>query len=82
MFQMQGYYATYNDLLKENLPKLCEHLKLCNLTPDLYLLDWVYTVFAKAMNIDLASRVWDVFLRDGDEFIFRTAIGILYLDVL
>lgn len=76
-YLMQGYYATYNDLLKENLPKLCEHLKFCNLTPDLYLLDWVYTVFAKAMNIDLASRVWDVFLRDGDEFIFRTAIGVL-----
>lgn len=74
---MEGYYATYRDLLKENLPKLCDHLELCHLSPDLYLLDWVYTVFAKAMNIDLASRVWDVFLRDGDEFIFRTAIGVL-----
>lgn len=73
---MEGYYAAYSDLLKENMPKLWEHLESCNLSPDLYLLDWIYTVFARAMSIDLASRVWDVFLRDGDQFIFRTAIGL------
>lgn len=79
MLQMEAYYATYKALLKENLPKLCEHLDSCRLTPDLYLLDWVYTIYAKAMSLDLASRIWDVFLRDGDEFLFRTAIGNHYL---
>lgn len=76
---MEAYYATYKALLRENLPKLCEHLDSCRLTPDLYLLDWVYTIYAKAMSLDLASRIWDVFLRDGDEFLFRTAIGVLKL---
>ncbi|KAK4818831.1 hypothetical protein QYF61_019868 [Mycteria americana] len=28
---------------------------------------------------DLACRVWDVFCRDGEEFLFRTALGILKL---
>lgn len=34
--------------------------------------------------MDLACRVWDVFCRDGDEFLFRVALGILrlYEDVL
>ncbi|XP_075223797.1 TBC1 domain family member 14-like [Lycorma delicatula] len=76
---MQAYYATYNDLLNENLPHVYKHFVDSNLTPDLYLLDWIYTVFTKAMNLDLASRVWDVFLRDGEEFLFRAALGVLHL---
>lgn len=76
---MQAYYATYNDLLRENLPHVHKHFVASHLTPDLYLLDWIYTVFTKAMNLDLASRVWDVFLRDGEEFLFKVALGKLRL---
>lgn len=73
--QMQTYYSAYNELFNYNLPKLFAHFEKSGLTPDLYLLDWVYTVFSKAMPLDVACRIWDVFLRDGDEFIFRTALG-------
>ncbi|XP_046667469.1 TBC1 domain family member 14-like isoform X1 [Homalodisca vitripennis] len=76
---MEAYYSTYNELLRENLPQVYAHFSLTALSPDLYLLDWIYTVFTKAMSLDLASRVWDVFLRDGDEFLFRTALGVLHL---
>lgn len=72
---MEAYYATYDQLFRENLPRLHAHFDQVALTPDLYLLDWVYTVFAKAMPLDVASRVWDVFLRDGEAFLFRTALG-------
>lgn len=75
--QMQAYYKAYNQVFNYNLPKLYEHFQSSGLTPDLYLLDWIYTIYAKAMPLDVACRVWDIFLRDGYEFIFRTAIGIL-----
>ncbi|CAG9818842.1 unnamed protein product [Phaedon cochleariae] len=77
--QMQAYYNAYNQVFCHNLPKLHSHFEKSGLTPDLYLLDWIYTIFAKAMPLDIACRVWDVFLRDGQEFIFRTALGILHL---
>ena len=35
----------------------------------------IFTLFAKALSLDVASRVWDVFARDGEEFLFRTALG-------
>ncbi|CAB3260223.1 unnamed protein product [Arctia plantaginis] len=47
--------------------------------PELYLVEWLYTAFAKAMPLDAACRVWDVFLRDGDTFLFNTALGVLHL---
>lgn len=73
--QMQAYYDAYNEVFKFNLPKLYSHFEKSGLTPDLYLLDWIYTIFAKAMPLDVACRIWDIFLRDGYEFIFRTAVG-------
>uniref|UniRef100_A0A8C9SSG7 TBC1 domain family member 14 n=1 Tax=Scleropages formosus TaxID=113540 RepID=A0A8C9SSG7_SCLFO len=69
---------------EENLPKLFAHFKKNNLTPDIYLIDWIFTLYSKSLPLDLACRVWDVFCRDGEEFLFRTALGVLklYEDIL
>lgn len=36
-------------------------------------------MYSKSLPLDLACRIWDVFCRDGEEFLFRTALGILKL---
>uniref|UniRef100_A0A8C6I4J5 TBC1 domain family, member 14 n=1 Tax=Mus spicilegus TaxID=10103 RepID=A0A8C6I4J5_MUSSI len=64
---------------EENLPKLFAHFKKNNLTADIYLIDWIFTLYSKSLPLDLACRIWDVFCRDGEEFLFRTALGILKL---
>ncbi|CAH2981134.1 unnamed protein product [Chilo suppressalis] len=71
---MQRLWKAYTTLLQHNLPALAGVL-----APELYLLEWLYTAFAKAMPLDAACRVWDVFLRDGDTFLFNTALGVLHL---
>ena len=35
----------------------------------------IFTLFTKSLPLDVACRVWDVFCRDGEEFLFRTALG-------
>ncbi|KAG7255638.1 hypothetical protein CRUP_016261 [Coryphaenoides rupestris] len=62
---------------EENLPKLFAHFKKNKLTPDIYLIDWIFTLYSKSLPLDVACRVWDVFCRDGEEFLFRTALGVL-----
>uniref|UniRef100_A0A674B7N3 TBC1 domain family member 14 n=1 Tax=Salmo trutta TaxID=8032 RepID=A0A674B7N3_SALTR len=81
---MLKYFAAFEVFFEENLPKLFAHFKENNLTPDIYLIDWIFTLYSKSLPLDLACRVWDVFCRDGDEFLFRVALGILrlYEDVL
>ena len=32
-------------------------------------------MYSKSLPLDVASRVWDLFCRDGDELLFRTALG-------
>ncbi|XP_064199673.1 TBC1 domain family member 14 isoform X2 [Anguilla rostrata] len=81
---MLTYFAAFEVFFEENLPKLFAHFKSNNLSPDIYLIDWIFTLYSKSLPLDLACRVWDVFCRDGDEFLFRTALGILklYEDIL
>ncbi|XP_067408945.1 TBC1 domain family member 12 isoform X2 [Emydura macquarii macquarii] len=81
---MLKYFATFEVFFEENLPKLFLHFKSYSLTPDIYLIDWIFTLYSKSLPLDLACRVWDVFCRDGEEFLFRTGLGILrlYEDVL
>ncbi|XP_069833490.1 TBC1 domain family member 14 isoform X2 [Dendropsophus ebraccatus] len=76
---MLTYFAAFEVFFEENLPRLFAHFKKNNLTPDIYLIDWIFTLYSKSLPLDLACRVWDVFCRDGEEFLFRTALGILRL---
>uniref|UniRef100_A0A4W5MWW5 TBC1 domain family, member 12b n=1 Tax=Hucho hucho TaxID=62062 RepID=A0A4W5MWW5_9TELE len=81
---MLKYFAAFEVFFEENLPRLFNHFQNSNLTPDLYLIDWIFTLYSKSLPLDVACRVWDVFCRDGEEFLFRTGLGILrlYEDVL
>ncbi|XP_033632900.1 TBC1 domain family member 14-like [Asterias rubens] len=76
---MQSYFDTYEEYFEDNLPDLYNHFKNQCLTPDLYIIDWMYTLYTKSLPLDVACRFLDVFFRDGEEFIFRTALGILHL---
>jgi hypothetical protein len=47
-----------------------------------FILDWVFTLFAKALPLNAAARVWDCYLCQGsahgrDRFVWRAALGIL-----
>uniref|UniRef100_A0AAR2KKV2 Rab-GAP TBC domain-containing protein n=1 Tax=Pygocentrus nattereri TaxID=42514 RepID=A0AAR2KKV2_PYGNA len=76
---MLKYFAAFQVFFEENLPRLFSHFQSSNLTPDLYLIDWIFTLYSKSLPLDVACRVWDVFCRDGEEFLFRTGLGILRL---
>ena len=43
------------------------------------LMSWMQTLFAKALPLDAATRVFDNFLLDGPVFLFRVAIALLGL---
>lgn len=51
----------------------------CSISENFVLSFRIFTLYSKSLPLDLACRVWDVFCRDGEEFLFRTALGILKL---
>jgi len=77
--EMSQNYSTFSNLFSAHLPQLASHFQKLGLRPDLYILDWVMTLFSKAAPLDVACRIWDLLVRDGEMFLFRAAVGILAL---
>ena len=77
--QMSSHYSSFSALLLSHLPVLAAHFTRLGLRPDLYLLDWLMTVFSRALPLDVACRIWDIIARDGQDFLFKAALGILAL---
>lgn len=82
--RINRYFKLHQILFQFNMPKLFDHFEEQKVKPDLYLIDWVFTLFSRSLPLDVVSRVWDVYLRDKEEFLFRASLGLLnlYKDVL
>jgi len=60
-----------------NLPELCEHFDELGLLPENYFLSWNMTLFTRDVNLELAKRIWDVFMVEGIKAIYSAAIVFL-----
>lgn len=75
--KMNRYFRVHEILFEHNIPKLYRHFEEQKVKPDLYLIEWIFTLFSKSLNIEATSRIWDMFFRDQEEFLFKAALGIL-----
>jgi len=62
---------------KENLPDLFEHFKSFQIDLNLFVTVWMQTIFLKAIDFKIASRILDNYFLDGEIFVFKTGIAIL-----
>jgi TBC1 domain family member 14 len=77
--KINRYFKLHQILFQFNMPKLFDHFEEQKVKPDLYLIDWVFTLFSRSLPLDVVSRVWDVYLRDKEEFLFGASLGLLNL---
>ena len=75
--RMHLFFLGFDKLLASFFPKVADKLNFLGMASNFYMLDWVFTLFSKPFDIDVACRLWDVFFRDGELFIYRAALGIL-----
>lgn len=41
------------------------------------MIEWFMTLFTRNLHIDLAVRIWDVYMIDGIATLYKAAIGII-----
>jgi len=84
MDEMRRYMDALEHAMSLFVPKVFRHLKELGINPEVYIMDWVLTIFSKALPLDVAVHVWDVVFTEGEQFVFQTALGVLKLfgDVL
>lgn len=79
MPEVKIYMMVHERLLGEEMPSLCTHFKQQGIASDQYMIKWVMSLYCQALPLDLVTRVWDLYVLDGDVAIFRAALGILRL---
>ena len=51
--------------IEEYLPEISTHFKSIELEPHMYASQWFLTVFAAKFPLNLAYRIFDIFLTEG-----------------
>ena len=74
-----AYVHCFDHFFELSLPLLFSHMRSQGLSSEMFLMDWHLTLFAKALPLDVAARVWDCYLAGGELFFLRCALGILRL---
>ena len=74
---IQQRLKLFKQVFYYNLPELCEHFDELGLLPENYFLSWNMTLFTRDVNLELAKRIWDVFMIEGIKAIYSAAIVFL-----
>ncbi len=77
--EREGYFRVFDTLLADYLARVYANFSSQVVRPSLYLVPWLTTVFVKFLPLDLSTRLLDVFLLEGDSFLFRVALVLLQL---
>ena len=59
------------------LPELHAHFQALEIETAFFLTDWMLTGFVKNLDFQIACRLWDNLILDGEVFLFRTGLALL-----
>ncbi|KAG2075404.1 TBC-domain-containing protein [Suillus decipiens] len=65
------------EYVQETMPRLYTHLTTLGVDLPAICFSWFLSLFTDCLPIETLFRVWDVFLVDGLDVLFRVALGIL-----
>ncbi|KZT02541.1 TBC-domain-containing protein [Laetiporus sulphureus 93-53] len=68
------------DYVQEHIPKLYHHLTELGVDLPAICFSWFLSLFTDCLPIETLFRVWDIFLVDGLDVLFRIAFGILRMN--
>ena len=67
-----------NYFIKENFPKMYNHLKTNRINMDIFFSKWILTIFSNFLPFETLYNVWDIFLLDKWKAIFKFSLLISY----
>ena len=76
---VDAYVACFDHFFQQSLPLLFNHLRSECVSSEMFLLDWYLAMFTKALPLEVAARVWDCYLAEGELFGLKISLGILRL---
>eukprot|EP01016_Furgasonia_blochmanni_P043546 TRINITY_DN5933_c0_g1_i1.p1 TRINITY_DN5933_c0_g1~~TRINITY_DN5933_c0_g1_i1.p1 ORF type:complete len:337 (-),score=57.15 TRINITY_DN5933_c0_g1_i1:62-985(-) len=77
MRKIEVYFKCFDHFLRDKSPNVFKHFQERDVTPDMYLVEWFYTLFSRSFTFENTLKLWDLFLFHGEVVIFRTGLHLL-----
>ncbi|KAG9341511.1 hypothetical protein JZ751_019016 [Albula glossodonta] len=67
-------------MIQEQLPELHMHFQAQSFHTSMYASSWFLTIFLTSFPLPVATRIFDIFMCDGLEIVFRVGLAILQMN--
>jgi hypothetical protein len=72
-----GYYQALQATMQRSVPKVSAQLQSLSITPEMYVLEWIYTLFVRCVRIEEVGQVWDYVFTEGGLAFIKIPVAVL-----
>eukprot|EP00923_Selenidium_pygospionis_P001045 GHVN01001581.1.p1 GENE.GHVN01001581.1~~GHVN01001581.1.p1 ORF type:complete len:692 (-),score=54.08 GHVN01001581.1:1258-3333(-) len=72
---LEVFFRTFDALFIDKMPSLFQKLCQDGLKSDIFLVEWMYTLFTRSLPFELVTRIWDNFVIEGEVALFQVSIS-------
>uniref|UniRef100_A0A8C9SAZ9 Ecotropic viral integration site 5 n=1 Tax=Scleropages formosus TaxID=113540 RepID=A0A8C9SAZ9_SCLFO len=70
----------FESMIQEQLPELHMHFQAQSFHTSMYASSWFLTIFLTSFPLPIATRIFDIFMCEGLEIVFRVGLAILQMN--
>ena len=74
---IQPYILLHNELMHEFIPDIANHLECIGLSADIYIYEWILTLYGHVIPKPSVYRIWDGLFLRGEKHLFIVSVGLL-----
>ena len=77
MGRVTAYSKLFEQFLREESPELMNYLDEQTINTMTFSIDWFYTLYSRAFDINIVRVVWDMFFMFGTEFLIKAGVALI-----
>ncbi|XP_061489662.1 ecotropic viral integration site 5 protein homolog isoform X4 [Rhineura floridana] len=70
----------FESMIQEQLPELYMHFQAQSFHTSMYASSWFLTIFLTTFPLPIATRIFDIFMSEGLEIVFRVGLALLQMN--
>uniref|UniRef100_A0A8C5T129 Ecotropic viral integration site 5 n=1 Tax=Laticauda laticaudata TaxID=8630 RepID=A0A8C5T129_LATLA len=70
----------FESMIQEQLPELFMHFQAQSFHTSMYASSWFLTIFLTSFPLPIATRIFDIFMSEGLEIVFRVGVALLQMN--
>lgn len=79
MPKVTSYTKMFDKLLQNQSSKLLHYFKFHGINTMTFSIDWFYTLYTRAFDLNIARVMWDMFFLFGSQFLVRAGVSLMVI---